>query len=42
MSKGSDVRPFNKKKFDKEFDRIFKKKKKKGGDSKVLNGDSRV
>ena len=29
MSKGSDVRPFNKKKFDKEFDRIFGKKKEK-------------
>ena len=29
MSKGSDVRPFNKKKFDEEFDRIFKKKKEK-------------
>ena len=42
MSKGSDVRPFNKKKFDEEFERIFKKKKEKGGDSKVLNGDSRV
>jgi hypothetical protein len=29
MSKGSDVRPFDKKKFDKEFDRIFGKKKEK-------------
>ena len=29
MSKGSDVRPFNKKKFDKEFDRIFGKKQEK-------------
>lgn len=29
MSKGSDVRPFNKKKFDKEFERIFGKKKEK-------------
>ena len=29
MSKGSDVRPFNKKKFDEEFERIFKKKKEK-------------
>lgn len=42
MSKGDWPRPVNKKKFDEEFDRIFKKKKKKGGDSKVLNGDSRV
>ena len=29
MSKGSDVRPFNKKKFDEEFERIFGKKKEK-------------
>ena len=29
MSKGSDSRPFNKDKFNKEFDRIFKKKKPK-------------
>ena len=42
MSKGDWPRPVNKKKFDEEFDRIFKKEKKKGGDSKVLNGDSRV
>ena len=42
MSKGDWPRPVNKKKFDEEFDRIFKKKKKKGGDSKVLNGDSKV
>tara|TARA_B100000282_G_scaffold80885_1_gene56236 strand:+ start:3272 stop:3442 length:171 start_codon:yes stop_codon:yes gene_type:complete len=42
MSKGDWPRPVNQKKFDEEFDRIFKKKKKKGGDSKVLNGDSRV
>ena len=32
MSKGSDVRPFNKKKFDKEFERIFGKKKEKRND----------
>ena len=42
MSKGDWPRPVNKKKFDEEFDRIFKKKQKKGGDSKVLNGDSKV
>ena len=42
MSKGDWQRPTNKNKFNKEFDRIFKKKKEKGGDSKVLNGDSRV
>ena len=41
-SKGDWPRPVNQKKFDEEFDRIFKKKKKKGGDSKVLNGDSKV
>jgi hypothetical protein len=29
MSKGSDYRPFNKEKFNKNFDRIFKKKKSK-------------
>ena len=29
MSKGSEYRPFNKDKFNKEFDRIFKKKKPK-------------
>lgn len=29
MSKGSDVRPFNKKKFDEEFERIFGKKQEK-------------
>ena len=29
MSKGSDVRPFNKKKFDEEFDRIFGKRRRK-------------
>ena len=29
MSKGSDVRPFDKKKFDEEFDRIFGKKQEK-------------
>ena len=28
MSKGSKVRPYNKKKFDENFDKIFKKKKK--------------
>ena len=38
----SQIPPKGKKKFDEEFDRIFKKEKKKGGDSKVLNGDSRV
>ena len=38
MSKGDWPRPVNKKKFDEEFDRIFKKEKKKGGDSKELNG----
>ena len=32
LSKGSDVRPFNKKKFDEEFERIFKKKKEKRND----------
>jgi hypothetical protein len=32
MSKGSDVRPFNKKKFDKEFERIFGKNKEKRND----------
>ena len=34
MSKGSDYRPFNKEKFDKEFDRIFKKKEPKKKDEK--------
>ena len=29
LSKGSEVRPFNKKKFDEEFERIFGKKKEK-------------
>ena len=29
MSKGSDVRPFDKKKFDEEFERIFGKKQEK-------------
>ena len=28
MSKGSKVRPYDKKKFDENFDKIFKKKKK--------------
>ena len=28
MSKGSKVRPYDKKKFDKSFDKIFKDKKK--------------
>jgi len=42
MSKGDIPRSVNKKKFDQEFERIFKKKQKQGGDSKVLNGDSRV
>ena len=32
MSKGDWQRPTNKKKFDKEFDRIFKKKKEKRND----------
>ena len=30
MSKGSTYRPINKKKFDENFDRIFRKKKTKG------------
>lgn len=34
MSKGSDYRPFNKEKFDKEFERIFKKKEPKKKDEK--------
>ena len=38
MSKGDWPRPVNQKKFDEEFDRIFKKKQKKGGDSKGVNG----
>jgi len=32
MSKGDMPRPVNKKKFDEEFDRIFKKKKEKRND----------
>lgn len=32
MSKGDWPRPVNKKKFDEEFDRIFKKKQEKGND----------
>jgi len=38
MSKGDWPRPVNQKKFDEQFDRIFKKKQKKGGDSKESNG----
>jgi len=34
MSKGSEYRPFNKEKFDKEFERIFKKKEPKKKDEK--------
>ena len=34
MSKGSDYRPYNKEKFDKEFERIFKKKEPKKKDEK--------
>ena len=34
MSKGSEDRPFNKEKFDKEFERIFKKKEPKKKDEK--------
>ena len=41
MSKGDWPRPVNKKKFDEEFDRIFKKKKKQSGESRVLFGDSK-
>tara|TARA_B100000683_G_scaffold276655_1_gene331420 strand:- start:10 stop:222 length:213 start_codon:yes stop_codon:yes gene_type:complete len=37
-SKGDWPRPVNQKKFDEQFDRIFKKEKKKGGDSKESNG----
>ena len=36
MSKGSEYRPFNKKKFDKEFERIFKKKEPKKKDEKNM------
>ena len=34
MSKGSDYRPYNKDKFNKEFERIFKKKEPKKKDEK--------
>jgi hypothetical protein len=37
-SKGDWPRPVNQKKFDEQFDRIFKKEKKKDGDSKESNG----
>ena len=36
--KGDWQRPVDKKKFDEQFDRIFKKEKKTGGDSKESNG----
>ena len=34
MSKGSEYRPYNKKKFDQEYDRIFGKKKTKEKEKK--------
>ena len=34
MSKGSDYRPYNKKKFEQEYDRIFSKKKTKDKEKK--------
>jgi hypothetical protein len=34
MSKGSEYRPYNKKKFDQEYDRIFKKKEPEKKDKK--------
>jgi len=39
MSKGSEYRPFNKEKFDKEFDRIFKKKEPKKKKTGERSGD---